>query len=164
VMTKPTIDADELLGAFEDCTGTEWMLDRVTGEVFPLFGDGREEEEEVRERVAAEPRRYVWIRPRPSGEGYRIMEDFIDSLPPGRARAALDRAIDRPRPFRSFKTALGAFPEAREQWFRYHETRMLQYARDWLAGEGIDAELAPPPALERTLRRRPVPPPMAGGA
>lgn len=141
-MTKLRIDEADLLMAFESHDGSAFYLDRETGEVIWANDAFMEEEEELMERIDADPgERYLPIEPRPSHEGFRMMEDFIESLPGGDARRALTEAIERRRPFRSFKDELSRFPEVREKWYRYEEERMREYALDWLRAEGIEAEL-----------------------
>jgi hypothetical protein len=36
---------------------------------------------------------------------------------------------------------LSFHPELREAWFRFRDERLLEYAREWLAGENVEAEL-----------------------
>jgi hypothetical protein len=164
-MAKISIDEGDLLMAFESGDGmTEWFLDRQTGVVIGL-GDnvlldddedddeeGWEAEEKALRRAIyendGEDERYLAIPSLPSHEGFRIMEDFARSQDDRRVRGALLAALDRRRPFRSFKDALLGFPDVRERWFAYHEERMREEALAWLRSEGIDAELT-----------RPVPPP-----
>jgi hypothetical protein len=74
------------------------------------------------------------------------MERFAASLEHGRARDALFDALDRRRPFRSFKDALAGFPDVREAWFKYQEGQLREEALAWLRSEGIDAELVSPRA------------------
>ena len=140
-MAKLTIDADDLLMAMEGSEPAEHFLDRRTGEVACL-ADAGDEGEGVRERIEAElGERYLRIEPIPSAEGFRIMEHFVEALPEGEARRALDRALGKNRPFRAFKDALYDFHEVREAWLRFHGERLGAYALRWLEEEGIDAEL-----------------------
>jgi hypothetical protein len=161
-MAKIQIDEGDLLMAFDSGDGMmEWFLDRETGAVIGLgddvFLDDEDDEDDEdweREEKALrraiyedaggeEGRRYLAIESLGSHEGFRIMEDFAASQD-GRVRDALFRALDRHRPFRSFKDALLNFPDVREAWFRYHEGRLREEALAWLESEGIDAELTTP--------------------
>jgi hypothetical protein len=174
-MAKIRIDEGELLMAFDSGDGTDhWYLDRQTGEVIFLgddFGfdleddeDEAEDEEDAEDEDDAEAgwedeeralrraisrdeegRRYLPVPSLGSHEGFRIMERFAASQD-GRVREALFDALDRRRPFRSFKDALMAFPDVRERWFAYHEERLREEALAWLESEGIDAELVSPAA------------------
>jgi uncharacterized protein UPF0158 len=145
-MAKIRIDEGWLLMAFDSGDGMEsWYLDRQTGEVIRLgeYGD-LDEDDELRERIDEdEEDRFLSIPSLSSHEGFRIMEDFAASQSDGRVREALFDALDRRRPFRSFKDALNGLGEVRDQWFRYQENRLREHARAWLESEEIDAELVP---------------------
>lgn len=145
-MAKVRIDEGWLLMALDSGDGMEsWYLDRQTGEVIRLSDfDELEEEEEIRESIHDdEEDRYLAIPSLSSHEGFRIMEDFAASQKDERVRGVLMDALDRRRPFRAFKDALLGLGEVREQWFKYHEDRLREHARDWLRVEGVDAELVP---------------------
>lgn len=118
----------------------EHFLDLQTGAVIPRFED-LDLAEEDQAFLEEEPERYRFIEPLPSHEGFRWMENFALQVENQRARGDLLQALDRKRPFRSFKDALLSYPELREQWFAFEEERLLAYAHDWLSGEGIRAEL-----------------------
>ncbi|HEV7587307.1 MAG TPA: UPF0158 family protein [Longimicrobium sp.] len=168
-MAKIQIDEGDLLMAFESGDGmTQWFLDRETGAVIGLGDDillddeddeddqDWEREEKARRRaiyadVDGEGVRYLGIESLSSHEGFRIMEDFAASQVDRRVREALFDALDRRRPFRSFKDALEGFRGVSEAWYSYHEARLREEALAWLRSEGIDAELTspvPPPAAE----------------
>ena len=144
-MAKIQIDQGELEMAFSSGDGTmSFYLDRETGDVIPL-GEYNvlEEEEEIRQAIDKGDDRYLPIPSRSSHEGFKVMEDFVFSLEPGPARTALADALDRHRPFRSFKDALFGFPDVRQAWFAYEQQRLSEEALDWLRSEGIEAELVP---------------------
>src|SRR3982750_974037 len=124
-MARIKIDEGELLMALDSGDGAEqWYLDRQTGELifrsddfYSLDDDLDDEDEEEEgwqrdEKVLRraidrdEEGRYLQVPSLGSHEGFRIMEDFAASLEHGRARGALFNALDRRRPFRSFKDAL----------------------------------------------------------
>lgn len=161
-MATISIDEGDLLMALESGDGSmDWFLDRQTGEVIgfssdSMFGDDDEDEEdedgedwEAQERrlrraiYADRGTRYLEIPSLGSHEGFRIMERFAGSQD-GRVRDALFDALDRRRPFRSFKDALTGFPDVREAWFRYQEGQLREEALAWLESEEIDAELTRP--------------------
>ncbi|HEU4556194.1 MAG TPA: UPF0158 family protein [Longimicrobium sp.] len=144
-MAKIQIDQGLLEMAFDSGDGMmSFYLDRETGDVIPLGDDNvLAEEEEVRQAIEEGDERYLPIPSRSSHEGFRVMEDFVYSLEPGPARTALADALNRHRPFRSFKDALFGFPDVRQAWFAYEQQRLSEEAMDWLRSEGIDAELVP---------------------
>lgn len=137
------IASDLLLALSDHSYETTYYLDRESGAVIPVFGDmfdpgddGYLDEEEL----LANPR-YVPIEPVSSHDAFRWMEDFASSVTSDDLREELLGALDRRRPFRSFKDVLLAFPEERKAWFEYEEARQLEAARDYLQSEGIEAEL-----------------------
>jgi len=114
-MSGLTRRADELIVAFEDNgLNIRHFLDLQTGEVVSLFEDAMYEDEDERERIDAEPHRYLFIEPVPSSVGYEIMGDFVETLPEGKVRRELARALRKSRPFRRFKDALLNYPSVRE--------------------------------------------------
>jgi hypothetical protein len=130
------------------------FLDTETGEVVwysEYDPEDEEEEAELRERIEADKEgRYLGLEPIPSHDGFRFMEDFVDTLPDGPARDALFDALDRPRPFRRFKDALHGFPEVRERWYAYEAERQKEWFRDYLLSYAVELEWreAPPPSTE----------------
>ncbi|MEW6338533.1 MAG: UPF0158 family protein [Acidobacteriota bacterium] len=141
-MAGPRIDADELTMALENHSyDMQFFLDRQTGEVFPLFEDN-EESDENRERIEADPDRFVAVEPLPSSVGWEVMAAFVESLPDGAARRHLAAALSARHPFRAFKDALSGHPTLREEWFAFHDEAWARLAAEWLEDEGIDAALS----------------------
>ena len=74
------------------------------------------------------------------------MEDFIARVADRRAADLLERAIAGRGAFRRFKDTLFEFPELREGWFRFRDTRMQRRAIEFLLDQGLideaDAERA----------------------
>lgn len=118
-------------------------LDLQTGNVI-LVSDYSEDPEADEAEIEENPDRYLFIEPLEGGEGFRVMEDFVDSLPEGEARRDLMRVLGRAKPFRNFKEALRDWPELREKWFVFHNERLEARAREWLAGHQIEPVPAPP--------------------
>lgn len=172
-MAKLRIDEGDLLMAFEGSDGSmQWYLDRQTGEVIGLGDDldigwdddedddveGDEEEGDpdpddwqaqfraLRRKIHADVagERYLPIPSTSSNEGFRLMERFAGSQADDRVRDALFDALDRRRPFRSFKDALAVFPVVRDDWYVYQENWLREEALAWLESEGIDAQLTRP--------------------
>jgi hypothetical protein len=121
----------------------EHYLDLQSGLVVPVFEDIGEDDGVP--DVDEEPDRYRFIEPVPSHEGFRWMEQFALDQTDAEVRNELLAALDRRRPFRTFKDALLPYPAVRAEWFANEQERLLEYARSWLLGEEIDAELASTP-------------------
>lgn len=146
---KIQIDEGWLLQAFESGDGsTSWYLDRETGDVIPLTDDDLDGEEEIRAAIEGDEEeedggRYLCIPQRHSGDGFRLMERFVDTVEDPRTRDALYDALERRRPFRSFKDALTRYPDVRERWFAYEEAASREEAIAWLDTLEIEYELVP---------------------
>ena len=140
-MTGLCIRADELIMAFEDYgTDLRHFVDRQTGEVLSLLEEDMDEED--LERLDAEPDRYLLIEPVPSWVSYEVMSDFVETLPEGKARRELVRALQQRHPFRRFKDVLLNYPAVREDWFRFHEQSFVKIIQAWLDDHGVEATLA----------------------
>jgi len=141
-MTGLTIRADELIMAFEDYgTDLQHFFDRQTGEVLSLLEEDMDEEDA--ERLDADPDRYLLIEPVPSSVGYKVMSDFVDTLPEGKVPRELARALRQKHPFRRFKDVLLNYPSVREDWFRFHEQAFMKIIQEWLDNHGVEAILVP---------------------
>ena len=140
-MSKPVIDADELIIALEDHSyEMEFFLDRQTGEVFPVF-EGNDESDADRDRIEVEPARFVAVDLSPPSVGWEVMAGFVESLPEGPPRTQLASSLRARHPFRAFKDMLSPYPELREEWHAFHDRELARLAREWLDFEGIEATL-----------------------
>jgi len=149
VLDLTQLDLGDLAEALEDHSyDHSWWLDPKTGEVV-LWNDYFEEQGEP----DPETRGLRTIDPIPSHEGYEDMEDFIERVRNPQARDLLERAIAGRGAFRRFKDALLDFPEVRDAWFRFHDTRVERRAIAWL----VDERLIDEAAGERALAERPDP-------
>lgn len=142
------VNLSDLALALEDHGGnlTVYFFDTRTGEVLILSEDvDRKRISKIAEQTS---NRFVRIEPMDSHEGYRVMENFVASLPPSRLREKLEWSLDGPKPFRRFKDALREDDAIREQWFRFHEEHMREKAIEWLADRGIKPGEAPADGTE----------------
>lgn len=137
------VDLGEIATALEDHSYEgSWWIDAGTGEVWYWQGEDDDDPEFDPDRREGARR----IDPLPSGEGYRDMEDFIARVRDRRAVDLLERAIAGRGAFRRFKDTLFEFPELREAWFQFRDTRMQRRAIEFLVDAGLvdeaDAERA----------------------
>jgi len=93
--------------------------------------------------------KYLYIQPRPSREGYRTMQNFIQTLDDALLIERLTNALVGKGAFRRFKDQLLNYPEVRQQWFAYKDAEVYNYIRDWLESRGIEPSNEPPPANSR---------------
>src|SRR2546430_9907666 len=167
VLDLKQLDLGDLAEALEDHSyeHSSW-LDTETGEVVLWNDDFEEQGEPDPETLGLRA-----IDPIPSHEGYKDMEDFIQRVRNPQARHLLERAIAGRGAFRRFKDTLLDFPELREAWFRFHDTRVERRAIMWLVGEkpvhqGVAQPgfAGPPPPKPHYLSRRVRSPPHSRGA
>jgi len=153
------IDAGDLLLAMDSSDlDFDNYLDLQTGDVIPDldggFGPGDPEYEQLQGIRDDDVTRFRRIERVESRQGWLWMEEFADGVADPRIRERLLGAIEGRGAFGRFKRALLDHPELREEWFRFEEARMLEHAREWLHGEGIEAELV---GLPGTSAERPAP-------
>jgi GNAT superfamily N-acetyltransferase len=141
-MKKLPVDLGELQLALEDYDGglglhTYWF-DRQTGEVIFVTED-LEEQDELREQIEENTDdRFVQIEPIDSHDGFRNMQDFVETMRPSRLREKLEWSLSGPKPFRRFKDALYENKAVQEQWHKFHDEALARYAIEWLAELGIE--------------------------
>ena len=134
MLDLPAVDLGEIATALEDHSYEGgWWIDAETGEVWYWRGEEDDDPEfDPDRRDDARP-----IEPLPSSEGYGDMEDFIARVADRRAADLLERAIAGRGAFRRFKDTLFEFPELREGWFRFRDTRMQRRAIEFLVDQGL---------------------------
>jgi hypothetical protein len=84
---------------------------------------------------------YIAIPKADSREGYRAMEDFIETVADQRFQAQLAYAIQGRGAFRRFKDELFTHPDERERWFVFDTARVRERMLAWLEDERITAIL-----------------------
>lgn len=142
-MKKLPVDLDELVLALESndsgCDLGAYWFDTWTGDVLFVSSD-LEEDEELRDQIAEDaPGRFVRVDSIDSRAGFRMMEDFVRTLPTGQVRETLEFSLRGPRPFRQFKDSLND-KKVRERWFAFRREAVRRSAIAWLAELGIEAE------------------------
>lgn len=94
---------------------------------------------------------YFEILAIPSSDAFRVMEAFIETLPPGIEQIRLSDAISGGKPFRRFKDILLNYPDIRESWFKFEMNAWFDIASEWLRDNNIDATLVKPARLLQGL-------------
>jgi hypothetical protein len=135
------VDLDALGEALEDHSDyLHWFVDPDTGEVLLWTLDSDEPN--------PEDRGAYYVQPIPSYEAYNDLQDFTSRVSDRRAADLLTRAIEGRGAFRRFKDTLFEFPQLREAWFIFHDTRMRRRAVEWLGDVGLIDETSAAAALE----------------
>ena len=127
-------------------------LNRKTGEIVSLTEDIMmmaeddddldgisewEREEVLKAREVRDSDDYIGL---PGGyeiDEYRIMEDFIDQLPPGKAQEELAYAIRGKGAFRRFKQSV-RYHGLEQRWYDYLAEAYRVLAIRWCAEEGLE--------------------------
>jgi hypothetical protein len=84
--------------------------------------------------------RFLPLPHRDSHAGYRDMEEFIETLPPGSLQDQLWRAIRGRGAFRRFKDVLLESPSEQQRWFAFRDARLRARVLAWLTEEEIEPE------------------------
>jgi len=126
------------------------FLDIETGELrhYPGWGDAILTDEDL----DAGGDRYIEIEPPESSESYRWMERFAGSVENDRIREKLFVALDRRKPFRRFKDALGEFPDLLEEWYLFEDRCRKAHIAEWISS--LDVEFLDPPAWLVDIRKK----------
>ncbi len=144
-MATIKIDKDFLAMVMEDHNGlASYFLDRETGEIERLADGYLHDNESFEEMLDENPDRFLAVETMPSSEAFGIMEDFVDSLPDGKEKRVLEKALSWKKPFRNFKDALAEMGSLRDEWFAFHDKRMSEQIQKWLELHGVDAEFMKP--------------------
>ncbi|VXB20795.1 conserved hypothetical protein [Pseudomonas sp. 8AS] len=135
-MRPLTIDLDELAFALST-EGLDHYLDLLSGKLLLI----REEDPdpELEALLRSEPERFLLVEPLGSREGFRMMEDFLQTVTRQEAYRALERALSGRKPFRTFKNVLMDYPDLLQAWYDFEAERLRELAQDWL----LDNELQP---------------------
>ncbi len=104
-----------------------YWFDTGTGDVLFVSSD-LEEDQELREQIGKNASgRFVRIGSIDSRDGFRMMEDFVRTLPAGQVRDNLESSLHAPRPFRRFEDSLNE-EKVREQWFAFRNEAVRRSA------------------------------------
>ena len=142
-MKKLPVDLDELALALESYDSgydlAAYWFDTGTGDVLFVSKD-LEEDQELRDQIGEDGSdRFVRIGSIDSRAGFRMMEDFVRTLPASRVRDKLESSLHGPRPFRRFEDSVND-ENVREQWHAFRNEAVRRSAIAWLANLGIQAE------------------------
>jgi hypothetical protein len=84
--------------------------------------------------------RYRMLPQQDSRDGYREMQEYIESLVVEQLQELLATAIQGSGAFRRFKDVLYRYPEAPDNWLKFRNERQQQRRLDWLNSEGIEPD------------------------
>ena len=125
-------EANEVFTSFWDTkTGkTVYLAD-------PLMIDMAEEDKAPAAAIEETPERFLRFPTKYEIHQYRIMEDFIDQLPSGKAQEELAYAIRGKGTFRRFKQSV-RYHGLDQRWYDYLAEAYREIATRWCAEEGLE--------------------------
>ncbi|PKK88350.1 MAG: hypothetical protein CVV64_19150 [Candidatus Wallbacteria bacterium HGW-Wallbacteria-1] len=133
---KPNIDRALLNLAMDSHGEQNWFLDRETGVIFeiPINSDLQNDlkVQELCDKVDADPARFIEIESISSRSSFKMMEDFIETLPDKKERRALEKVITWKKPFANFRKALDELPKIQKLWSDFYSARMAELSNKWL--------------------------------
>ena len=99
----------------------------------PLMTDMTEEDKALAAEMENTPERFLRFPTKYAIHQYRIMEDFIDQLPPGKAQEELAYAIRGKGAFHRFN-----YHGLEQRWYNYLAEAYRELAIRWCAEEGLE--------------------------
>jgi hypothetical protein len=139
-MLRPlAVDLEQLTEILEgDPMNTGGAVDLHTGEVWPRTAMEYADEggDDIDALDFEDDERFLWVHGEGSGDGYRDMVDFIDTVTDEDRADRLGIAIQGRGAFGRFKRVLDRWPEELTRWFGFSDERKRGRARAWLADAG----------------------------
>ena len=125
-------EANEVFTSFWDTkTGrTVYLAD-------PLITDMTEEDKALAAAIEDAPERFLSFPTKYEIHQYRMMEDFIDQLAPGKAQEELAHAIRGKGAFRRFKQSV-RYHGLEQRWYDYLAEAYRELAIRWCEEEGLE--------------------------
>jgi hypothetical protein len=122
-MKKPTEEQIRQIAETLD-VGMKCYFNKTTGEIHEAvdsdrWPDSEESLEDEGESIDLENGEWVEFEKMTSDDEFRVMADFAENCASEELRRRLIAALNRPKPFRNFKSEIDAAGEIRDQWFKY---------------------------------------------
>lgn len=137
-----TIPLKQVIQAIEEANEVFTSFwDKKTGKTVyladPLMTDMTEEDEALAAEMEDTPERFLRFPTKYEIHQYRIMEDFIDQLPPGKAQEELAYAIRGKGAFRRFKQSV-RYHGLEQRWYDYLAESYRELAIRWCEEVGLE--------------------------
>jgi hypothetical protein len=111
--------------------------------VVPGFSD----EEEVRELIRKEPRRYLRLDPVDTGFAREVMRAFIAAMPAGDLKRKLEVGFRKTGALTRCMELLDEDKAALSSFHRFEQARFWEHVETTLRDAGVEAQ-SPPPSVE----------------
>ena len=136
-----TIPLKQVIQAIEEANEVFTSFwDTKTGKTVYLAGPlmiDMTEDKALASAIEDMPERFLRFSTKYEIHQYRIMEDFIDQLPPGRAQEELACAIRGKGAFRRFKQSV-RYHGLEQRWYDYLAEAYRELAIRWCAEKGLE--------------------------
>ncbi len=83
-------------------------------------------------KIKSDKRNYIEIRKMDSKDAFKVIEEFVNSLPNSFVKRRLLEAIDGPKPFARFKHQIENCGLERESWFTFRREKNIQWVQEQL--------------------------------
>lgn len=93
---------------------------------------------------------WLSVPARPSRDGYRTMQRFVEQLADGDLKDRLAGALVGRGAFRRFKDQLLDSPDQRQAWFEFKDAEVFGFVSEWFAREGVVPRNPPPSSSSRS--------------
>ena len=142
VLRKMTIPLKQVIQAIEEANEAFTRFwDAKTGKTVyladPLMTDMTEEDKALAAEMENTPERFLRFPTKYEIHQYRIIEDFIAQLSPGKAQEELAYAIRGKGAFRRFKQSV-RYHGLEQRWYDYLAEAYRELAIRWCAEEGLE--------------------------
>ena len=107
-------------------------IDFLDNEFDHEFGDEFKEWQDDIEIVKNSPDNFFHIESMDSGESFRIMKDFIETVADKELKERLLLAIHVRKPFAHFKSEIDNSGSERERWFEFKKQRFFDWVKHQL--------------------------------
>lgn len=107
------------------------MLDPYAGDITP-------------DDIDNDPNLYLFIETPSSSEAYEWMVEFAERIEVGKLAEKLPIALDGKGAFHRFRNVLSDYPEQREMWRKFEDTKINSEIEEWVRRSGIEPDNPPP--------------------
>lgn len=145
-MRRLDIDWSDLELAFRDATGTENHLDTESGEIVAVI-PGFTDEESLRTRVKAEPRRYVLVPPIDAKHAREVMSAFVDTVDDPGLKVRMQKARHGAGSLTRCLALLREDQRQLQAYYRFEQASFWRHVEAFLSERGVEPA-SPPPAPE----------------
>jgi hypothetical protein len=132
MIPEPIINelADDLESGFK-CYVHKRTYEVVSFPEDNMLNDNVEDWEDDMEKIEMDRESYIELEPMGSFDCFKVMEDFVKSLPgENPSKAKLADVVSGPKPVSNFKKVIHHSGETRDLWFSFRRARNVDWVRE----------------------------------